>query len=145
MTTVSRRVMTGVLSLVLATSGLLFGAQSASAATAQSICGSGYYIQETASISGEATAYLLYSNSTGKNCAVTIKNNHIGTPTSTYAKIRSSTTSWVTNSGNFSYYAGPVYVYAPHVCVSYGGGTMYYPVGFPPYMVTYESFFIHCG
>jgi hypothetical protein len=67
------------------------------------------------------TAYLLYSGSTGKNCAVTLKTADVGTksPVSVWLQKRGGTQ--VTDSGSYAWYAGPVYVSARNVCVRFGG------------------------
>ncbi|WP_019634954.1 serine/threonine-protein kinase [Actinomadura atramentaria] len=88
--------------------------------TPQAACGSGYGVLESMAVSG-GRAYLLYSGSTGKNCAVTMKTVNVGkaSPVSVWLVKRGG--SKVADSGSFAWYAGPVYVSAKNVCVQYGG------------------------
>jgi serine/threonine protein kinase len=93
--------------------------------TPQAVCnsgghGTGYYVQRSMSVSG-GVAYQLYSRSTAYNCAVTIKTTHVGekSPVSTWIQKKGGRT--ISDSGSFAWYAGPVYVKAPGVCVRFGG------------------------
>jgi hypothetical protein len=105
-------------------------AQAASSASyAASICGSGYWSIGSHSLAG-GTIYVSYDGST--DCAVLIKTVDVGTPTETWVYIAldsSGTGGYGGNDGprddgNFSAYAGPVYVYAPSTCIEYAGGTV---------------------
>jgi hypothetical protein len=107
----------------------LVGAGTAEAAPSNSvsaICGSGYRWVDTypvsyTSISGVTyelgQAILAYNPSNGYNCAYTYKQNladHVnfyGSPTWTGIKLLTEGSTWATQYGNFSYYAGPVYRY----------------------------------
>ena len=105
-----------------------------SASYAASICGSGYSPDAAygagAGLQG-GTIYVSYNGST--DCAVLIKTAYVGTPTETWVYIAldsSGTGGYGGNDGprddgNFSSYAGPVYVYAPHTCIEVAGGTVY--------------------
>ncbi len=92
--------------------------------SAKGVCGSSYTTQvHSRDLAGKARIYLLYSPTTGKNCAVTIKTTKLGSATSTEAwLIRSGDTAWQKDVGSYTYYAGPVYRYAPSSCVQYAGG-----------------------
>ncbi|GAA2253033.1 MULTISPECIES: spore-associated protein [Kitasatospora] len=91
--------------------------------TPQSVCGSSYGTRASFNLpGGTSTVYLTYSGSTGKNCVVTIKNSRVGTPTLTGAYITYGDGSGrQQDAGNYSSYAGPVYLYAPGQCIYFGG------------------------
>ncbi|KAB2385924.1 NHL repeat-containing protein [Actinomadura montaniterrae] len=94
--------------------------------TPQQVCnaasGGGYKVQRSTAFSG-GRVYLLYSAGTKKNCAVTMKTTKIGTGTSVKVRLEEKSGGEVgQDSGTFKYYAGPVYVTAPGVCVRYSGG-----------------------
>ncbi|MGP4021846.1 serine/threonine protein kinase [Actinomadura sp. 3N407] len=98
----------------------------------QAVCnsgghGSGYYVQRSLSVSG-GTAYLLYNSST-YNCAVTIKTKNVGTKSSVSVWIQKQGGSTIADSGQFAWYAGPVYVKAPGACVRFGGNGRSAPYG----------------
>ncbi|GAA4366407.1 hypothetical protein GCM10023088_13060 [Actinomadura verrucosospora] len=101
--------------------------------TPQSACnnggkGTGYYVLRSMGVSG-GVAYLLYSNSTKYNCAVTIKTKHVGTKSPVSAWVQKKGGGAVSDSGSFAWYAGPVYVSAPGVCVRFGGNGSTAPYG----------------
>ncbi|MWA07042.1 hypothetical protein F8568_043235 [Actinomadura sp. LD22] len=94
--------------------------------TPQQVCnvgsGGGYYVQRSISFHG-GRAYLLYSNSTKKNCAVTMKTANVGKGTSVWVQLKKQSGGHPAyDGGTFKYYAGPVYVNAPGICVSFSGG-----------------------
>jgi hypothetical protein len=105
-----------------ATAGVMVNAAPAYAALYGGQCGSGYGVVNLIDLPNlRGTVYLTYNNSTGKNCVVTIRENP-GTATLMEAYLRrSGTSSWVKDSGNFTTYAGPVYVSAAGSCVDWGG------------------------
>jgi hypothetical protein len=76
-------------------------------------CGSGYSVVNSAGIAGLGTVYLTYNSSTGKNCVVTIRNEK-GDPVHMSAAVRvlkdDEETQPVVEEGEFTEYAGPVYV-----------------------------------
>ncbi|SNR48339.1 Serine/threonine protein kinase [Actinomadura mexicana] len=101
--------------------------------TPQSACnsggkGSGYYVLRSMGVSG-GVAYLLYSNSTKYNCAVTIKSKHVGTKSPVSAWIQKKGGGAISDGGSFAWYAGPVYVNAPGACVRFGGNGGTAPYG----------------
>jgi hypothetical protein len=118
-----------------AQTGLLGTGSSAQAvaSTPEGLCGSGYYRQESHSLSG-AVAYLLYNGT--YNCAVTIKTSSIGTPTRTTAGLQVTGSDWSYDIGDYRYYAGPVKLYGRGKCVRYFG----FHGG-----VSYTSPWSHCG
>ncbi|MFI7385891.1 hypothetical protein [Streptomyces sp. NPDC049813] len=92
--------------------------------TARSACGSAYSTTVAAADQGVPGKYywyvLLYNPSNGYNCAMQIKDSKNGD----YNKasyigvgIRVAGGSWHEDKGNYTKYAGPVYVHAPNECV----------------------------
>ncbi|MFI7059068.1 N-acetylmuramoyl-L-alanine amidase [Streptosporangium canum] len=104
--------------------------------TAQSVCGSGYTVVDSAALGTAGTAYLLYNNANGNNCVATIKKTSLGTATATTAYLEVQGKTRVTDSGNFTYYAGPVRAAAAGKCVKWGGKAG---------SSAYNSPFEHCG
>lgn len=126
----SRRTIAATASTALVLGGMLLAgagpAEAASASQAASICGPGYWSIGEADLPG-STIYMSYNGST--DCAVNIKTAFVGTPSEVYVYLEGPNGSWGGNAdngswdgGEFSYYAGPVYTYAPHECVYFGGG-----------------------
>lgn len=103
--------------------------------TPQQVCGSGYSVIDSQAVTG-GRIYLLYNSSNGYNCVVTLKSTKVGTPSAVSAFLEVQGQSRVTDSGNFSYYAGPVRKAAAKTCVRWGGS-----VG----SSSYTSPFEHCG
>jgi murein DD-endopeptidase MepM/ murein hydrolase activator NlpD len=103
--------------------------------TPEEVCGSGFKVIDTAALGTAGTAYLLYNTGTGANCVATIKKTSLGTATAASAFLEVQGKARVTDSGNFTYYAGPVRASASGKCVKWGGkaGT-----------ATYTSPFEHC-
>ncbi|MEU6040901.1 serine/threonine-protein kinase [Actinomadura sp. NPDC047616] len=100
--------------------------------TPQQVCnsgshGGGYYVQRSLSVSG-GTAYLLY-NSSGYNCAVMMKTRNVGKRSPVSVWIQRQGGGQVSDSGSYAWYAGPVYVKAPGVCVRFGSGGVAAPYG----------------
>lgn len=102
--------------------------------TPQAACGSGYQVIDWAALGSAGTTYLLYNGSS--NCVATIKSRSIGTASSTSAFLEVEGGTRATDSGSFSYYAGPVKKSAAGKCVKWGGS-----VG----SSSYTSPFEHCG
>ena len=99
------------------------------------VCGSGYTQIDSAAVTG-GRVYLMYNSSNGYNCVTTIKSVNIGTASAVSASLQVEGGTMTTDSGNFSYYAGPVKKHAPGDCVKWGGS-----VGSSSYMSGFE----HCG
>jgi serine/threonine-protein kinase len=103
--------------------------------TAAEACGSGFSVIDSHPITG-ATIYLLYNSSTKYNCVATLA-------TTVYGKVPMSATLAVeggasgSDSGNYTYYAGPVKESAPSECVKWGGS---YNGG-----ASWTSAWSHCG
>lgn len=108
----------------LATGSTAFLVAPASAApntTPQRVCGSGYATVNSAPVGSLGTVYLTYNSSNGRNCVATIRSSP-GTAVAMSAWIRlTGTTTTVTDKGNYTSYAGPVYLYGKAHCVDWGG------------------------
>lgn len=104
--------------------------------TPQAACGSGYQVIDWAGLGSAGAVYLLYNAGNGNNCVATIKHTQIGTasPVSAFLEVQGSTRT--TDSGSYSYYAGPVRRSAPGSCVKWGGSAG---------SSSYTSPFEHCG
>lgn len=82
-------------------------------------CGSGYFVIDQHKVGG-AEAYLLYNNSTGKNCVATMASD-VGGAVSMSATLHVQNGASASDSGSYTYYAGPVKLSAPDRCVKWGG------------------------
>jgi len=106
----------------------------------QMVCGSGYNVVNKAGIvSGGVSygkVYLLYNSGNGYNCTATIKHRSVGTPSSTSTYLEPQGSTRTTDSGSYSWYAGPVKRSAPGVCVRWGGSVN---------GVAYNSGWTNCG
>jgi hypothetical protein len=103
--------------------------------TPEEVCGSGYGVIDSAGLTG-GRVYLLYNSGNGYNCVVTLKSTNVGTPSPVSAFLEPQGASRTTDSGSYSYYAGPVRRSAPGTCVRWGGS-----VGSSAYTSPFE----HCG
>ncbi|MBN6053334.1 M23 family metallopeptidase [Nonomuraea sp. RK-328] len=104
--------------------------------TAASVCGSGFKVIDQQALGTSGTVYLTYNSANGQNCVATIKKTSLGTKTAASAFLEVKDKPRATDSGSFTYYAGPVKATASGKCVKWGGkaGT-----------ATYTSPFEHCG
>ncbi len=104
--------------------------------SATEVCGDGFsVVDQQALANSSGTAYLLYNASTKANCVTTLKATSLGTASAVSAFLEVQGSARVTDSGNFTYYAGPVKKTADSTCVKWGGS-----VG----ANSYESGFEHC-
>jgi serine/threonine protein kinase len=87
--------------------------------TAAEVCGSGYSVLDSHALSG-GTVYLLWSNSTGKNCVATMRSQASG-KIAIKATLKVEGGSTGSDSGSYTYYAGPVALKATATCVEWGG------------------------
>src|SRR5262245_20235409 len=105
--------------------------------TAAGVCGAGYHVIDrhrmfaTDPSNGRqillATVVLTYNPASGKNCAVTMKRYRVGLAAPTFGDFIDVTLAARPlgpetvdgNSGEFKYFAGPVYVPARHHCVQW--------------------------
>ncbi|TQL75979.1 peptidase M23-like protein [Stackebrandtia endophytica] len=104
--------------------------------TPTQVCGSGFSVINQHDLGSAATIYLLYNSSNKNNCVVTMKKTNLGSATAVSATLQVQGKSKKTDSGNFSYYAGPVKDVAAATCVKWGGS-----VG----STSWESPYQHCG
>jgi hypothetical protein len=108
---------TSVLGLAVGSTFLLPG--SASAATYNDECGSGYYLIDWHDFT-DATVFLTYSFDTGDNCVVTVRNSP-GAAEDMGAQVALTGDPWISDTGSYTTQAGPVYVWAPSQCIDWGG------------------------
>ncbi|WP_330460504.1 spore-associated protein A [Streptomyces sp. NBC_00820] len=95
-------------------------ASAAGSAPYNGACGSGYSVIDSLPLTG-GIVYLTYSGATGKNCVVTIRNT-AGSPIGISAWVsRADGTGYDSDGGQYTTYAGPVYVSAPGTCINWGG------------------------
>lgn len=104
--------------------------------TAKEVCGSGFSVIDRHALGKAGTVYLMYNASSGKNCVTTLKHTKLGTKTDTSAFLEVKGGKRATDSGKFSYYAGPVTKSAANTCVQWGGS-----VGSEKFTSKFE----HCG
>jgi hypothetical protein len=104
--------------------------------TPQAACGSGYQVIDWAGLASAGAVYLLYNAGSGFNCVVTVKHTQIGSASSVSAFLEVQGSTRTTDSGSYSYYAGPVRRSAPGSCVKWGGSAG---------SSSYTSPFEHCG
>lgn len=90
--------------------------------TPTQVCGSGFAVQRSSSFAGGVT-YQLWNNSTGQNCAVTMKTADIGLSTHVSVTLEVQGGGSQSDSGSFEYYAGPVKLSAAGKCVRVSGST----------------------
>lgn len=98
-------------------------AAAAPAAAYNGACGSGYGVVNSAAIGDLGTVYLTYSAKTGKNCVVTVRNTK-GTAVYMRASVRvliTKDTQPVVDEGQYTKYAGPVYVTGKGHCIEWSG------------------------
>ncbi|GGZ21842.1 spore-associated protein [Streptomyces nitrosporeus] len=113
----------GALTALVVGTTTAFGA-SASAApnvTPQGVCGSSYKTVNSAPIGSLGTVYLTYNSSNGRNCVATIRTNPGTAKAMSVYLYVPDTDEWAGDSGNYTSYAGPGYVYGKNHCVSWGG------------------------
>ncbi|MFJ2559269.1 MULTISPECIES: hypothetical protein [unclassified Streptomyces] len=112
-----RRTATAAASLALCTAGLVVSG--AGTAHAAAIC-AGTKIDTLEFNTGYT--YLYYSSATGKNCAYTIPKSGTGTRQFMYVGLfRESDGAGVWDDGDYTQYAGPVYLDARGTCVLVNG------------------------
>ncbi|KDN18128.1 sialidase family protein [Amycolatopsis rifamycinica] len=99
-------------------------------------CGGGYSVIDSNPLGTAGTVYLSYNAANGKNCVSTMKSASTGTGTATSAYLEVKGSARVTDSGSFSYFAGPVSAAAADRCVKWGGSAG---------GQAYDSEFEHCG
>jgi hypothetical protein len=85
------------------------------------VCGSGYKVVDSHALGGNATIYLLYNASAGKNCVVTMSRMMFPGKMAMNATLQVKGGSSGSNPGKFTAYAGPVRLAAKAKCVIWGG------------------------
>jgi murein DD-endopeptidase MepM/ murein hydrolase activator NlpD len=100
------------------------------------VCGSGYSQINQHALGTVGAVFLMYNSSNGYNCVVTLKYTSVGTASAVSASLQVEGGTTTTDSGSFSYYAGPVKKSAANDCVKWGGS-----VG----STTWTSAWSHCG
>ncbi|MFD0021689.1 spore-associated protein [Streptomyces sp. NPDC058382] len=104
-----------------ATAVLATTASAAPNVTPQGVCGSAYKTVNSVAVGSLGTVYLTYNSANGKNCVATIRANPgAAKSVATYVYVP-DTDAWAGDSGNYTSYAGPAYVYGKGHCVSWGG------------------------
>ncbi|MFL1378431.1 spore-associated protein A [Nocardiopsis protaetiae] len=94
----------------------------ASAAAYGGQCGSGYGVVNKIEFpDNRGTTFLTYNSSNGNNCVVTVRTTPgAAAPMDAFIRV-SGTSAWKSDPGNFTTYAGPVYLSAAGRCVDWGG------------------------
>ncbi|MGW9552993.1 spore-associated protein A [Nocardiopsis sp. NPDC055551] len=108
--------------LGLAAMGVL-AASPAHAAAYNGACGSGYAVVNQIEIGDSGTTFLTYNNSTGYNCAVTVRDTP-GDPVEMVVGLKRTpddASEAVQDAGMYTTYAGPVYLHAAGTCVDWYG------------------------
>jgi hypothetical protein len=118
----------------------------ATPAAASGLCGSGYSLLDTYKLQyggsyGGGTLYLYYNN--GWNCAYVQATEWVGVPKLMTVALGTDLDSPESDSGNYKYFAGPVYTYAPHQCVSMAG-SVWSPYDSSEYYAV-DVYNVHCG
>jgi murein DD-endopeptidase MepM/ murein hydrolase activator NlpD len=104
--------------------------------TAGEVCGSGYSQINQHALGTVGAVFLMYNSSNGYNCVVTLKYTSVGTASQVSTSLQVEGGTMTTDSGSFSYYAGPIRKSAANDCVKWGGS-----VG----STTWLSAWSHCG
>ncbi|BFP54125.1 spore-associated protein A [Streptomyces griseus] len=95
--------------------------KAAAAATYNGACGGGYSVVNSAQIGAQGTVFLTYNSATGKNCVVTVRTKPGKAVHMTASLGFASPTTTVTDTGYYTTYAGPVYLDARGLCVTWRG------------------------
>ncbi|NEB88619.1 spore-associated protein A, partial [Streptomyces anulatus] len=96
-------------------------AAKAAAATYNGACGGGYSVVNSAQIGTKGTVFLTYNSATGKNCVVTVRTTPGKAVHMTASLGFASPTTTVSDTGYYTTYAGPVYLDARGLCVTWRG------------------------
>lgn len=96
-------------------------APKAAAAKYNGACGGGYSVVNSAQIGTKGTVFLTYSSATGKNCVVTVRTAPGKAVHMTASLGFASPTTTVSDTGYYTTYAGPVYLDARGLCVTWRG------------------------
>lgn len=102
----------------------------------EQVCGDGYRVIDSRGLGDAARAYLLRNSGNRHHCVVTSKRDSLGSPTAASAFLEVRGRQRMVDSGEFSYYAGPVRAAASGHCVRWGGSAS---------GRSYTSQFEHCS
>jgi hypothetical protein len=127
----SRRATTAAALTMLALGGTVAATAPASAATTakaaaasyNGACGTGYKVIDSTPVGNSGKVFLTWNESTGKNCAVTVRNApgaKIYMAIELNALVGHETTP-ARDNGQYTSYAGPVYVEARGHCIEWYG------------------------
>ncbi|MET7685578.1 spore-associated protein A [Streptomyces sp. NPDC005423] len=126
----SRRAITAAALTALALGGTVAATSPASAATTapaaaayNGACGTGYQVIGSTPVGNSGKVFLTWNESTGKNCAVTIRNTpgakiHMGVELTI---VTGHETTPVSDTGQYTSYAGPVYLNGRGHCIEWYG------------------------
>ncbi|MCX4508407.1 spore-associated protein A [Streptomyces anulatus] len=95
--------------------------KAAAAAKYNGACGGGYSVVNSAQIGTKGTVFLTYNSATGKNCVVTVRTTPGKAVHMTASLGFASPTTTVSDTGYYTMYAGPVYLDARGLCVTWRG------------------------
>ncbi|MEV6435327.1 spore-associated protein A [Streptomyces anulatus] len=95
--------------------------KAAAAAKYNGACGGGYSVVNSAQIGTKGTVFLTYNSATGKNCVVTVRTAPGKAVHMTASLGFASPTTTVSDTGYYTTYAGPVYLDARGLCVTWRG------------------------
>ncbi|GAA2450615.1 spore-associated protein A [Streptomyces glaucus] len=98
-------------------------APAAATAAYNGVCGPGYQVIDATPVGRVGTVYVTWNGSTGKNCAVTIRNTP-GAPVYMAVELNALVGHETTpdrDNGQYTTYAGPVYVDGRGLCIEWGG------------------------
>ncbi|MEU5994656.1 hypothetical protein ABZ806_37255 [Spirillospora sp. NPDC047418] len=119
-----RKILAAVACAGMVSAGLV---ATASAASASGPCGSGYYLIrsypiKTSGGTRKGTLEVFWNSGTRKNCVLTYGyGSWANTKNFKIAGIALHGESFKSDRGDYTYYAGPVYQYAPHQCIDVVG------------------------
>ncbi|MFE5536005.1 spore-associated protein [Streptomyces sp. NPDC056485] len=120
MNAVRRRAASAAAALAL-TAGATLAATGTAHAAGPSVCGAGYNVVETVNVGSVGKVYLTWNASTGKNCAVTIRNSPGPAVWMEVWVTRLATGGGDVDNGFYTQYAGPVYIDGRNTCIAFGG------------------------
>nr|WP_263641794.1 serine/threonine protein kinase [Microbispora cellulosiformans] len=90
--------------------------------TAKGVCGAGFAVVDSHSYGGQATTYLLYNSSTGRNCVITLSRYSLPAKIRMSAVLKVKGGASAADAGAYTVYAGPLRLPAKGRCVIWGGG-----------------------
>ncbi|MFD7427779.1 spore-associated protein A [Streptomyces sp. NPDC059814] len=118
----SRAAVGSIAAFTMLGAGIAVAPSAAAAAAYNGACGSGYSVVNSAALGSVGTVYLTYNSSTKQNCVVTVRNSP-GTAIRMMAGLERSNDvySWTYDVGQYTSYAGPVYVSGAGTCMNWSG------------------------